>query len=129
MNGVEEIRHLLHGGWVGCGRKHQLFGRGRLGYALFGAGLYSWSLFRGCRHFWRRLLVPGLFTGACQWSLLRGFKDLCRSTFGSGSRLGIGNTTPLEHVAPVISEAPLFRGRLRANGHRPNFPGECSASQ
>ena len=76
--------------------------------ALFGAGLCGRSLFRGCRHFWRRFLAPGLLTGAFHWNLLRGFSDLCRSGFGRGSRLGLGNTTPSEHVVPAISEAQLL---------------------
>ena len=36
----------LQGIWVNCGWRHQLFGRGEFGYALFGAGLFG-----GCRHF------------------------------------------------------------------------------
>jgi hypothetical protein len=105
-----------------------LYGRGGFGYALFGAGLFGCSLCRGCRHFWRRLLTPGLLAGACHWCLLRGFSDLCRNGFGRRSGLDIGITTPSEHVVPAISEAQLFSGRLGSSGRRPYISGGCSAS-
>jgi hypothetical protein len=84
--------------------------------------------FLGSADTWPRLLPPGLFTGACQWSLFRGFNDFSRIVFGNGSMLGLGNTTPSEHVAPAISEAPLFRGRLRTSGRHPDTSGGCAAS-
>ena len=87
--------------------RHKLLGRDGFGYALFGADLCYWSIFRGCRNFWHRLLTPGIFTGACHWRILRGFSDLCKSGFGMGSGLGLGKTTPSVRVIPHISEVQL----------------------
>ena len=126
--GAKEIGDLLHGRRVNSGWRHQLFGRGGFGLALIRAGLFGRSLFRGCRHFWRRLLTPGILAGACHWSLLRGFSVICRSGFGRESGLGLGNTTPSEHVNPDISETQLLSGRLRSSGRRSNFSRGCSAS-
>jgi hypothetical protein len=101
--GIKEIRDLH---WRRVNRcRHQLFGRGGFGYALFGAGLCGRNLFRGCRYFSRRFLTPGLLVGAFHWGLLRGCSDLCRNGFGRESGLGLGNTTLSEHVVPPISEA------------------------
>jgi hypothetical protein len=55
--------------------------------------LFGRSVFRGCRHFWRRLLGPGLLASACHRSLLRCLSDLCRSGFRRGRGLGPGNTS------------------------------------
>jgi hypothetical protein len=101
--------------WYGCG------------YALFGAGFFGRSLFGGCRHFWRRLLIPGLQIGVCRWSLLRGFSDFCGSGFWKGSGFRFGNTASSEHVAPVIAEAYLLRRWLGASGRRPNTSRGCAA--
>jgi hypothetical protein len=98
-----------------------------LGKDWFGCSLCSAGLFGGCRH-----LAQASYSwpscGACHWSLLRGFSDLCTSGLGRGSGLGLGNTTPSEHVAPAISEVQLLSGRLGSSGRRPNISGGCSAS-
>jgi hypothetical protein len=76
---------------------------GRMGVATqFGSDLFGRRLFGGCRHFWRKLVIPGLQTSVCRWNLLRCFSDFCGSGLWKGSGLRFGNMASSEHVAPVI---------------------------
>jgi hypothetical protein len=122
-----EIGDPLQRRRVSGGRRHQLFKRGGCGYALFGAGLFSRSLFWGSRHFWRRLFIPGLQTGVCRWGLLRAFSEFCRSGFWKVSGLCFGNTASSEHVVPVIAEGFLLGRWLGASGRRTNTSRGCAA--